>query len=202
MKPENVLLDSSGHIKLTDFGLSKASNGKMSYTFAGTPEYVAPEVLTGKGYNFKADFWSLGVIIFEMLAGRTPFGDTTGDLAKTLIQVVQNKPKFPAFFNESSIDLIKKLLHEDPEKRLGSNGFNEIKNHAFFKRINWKNVENLKTKPPLIAVAKNKNLENINGIGNEEKVIESFGNVDMPNFSRISYDSNLQQSIRNILDER
>lgn len=194
LKPDNILINSNGHIKITDFGLSKEQDpsGNLSYTFAGTPEYLAPEILSGKGYNHLADYWSLGILIYEMLAGRTPFGVST-DMTEIVKKIIENKPKIPAYFNDPASDLVQKLLVSDASKRLGANGINEIKSHEFFKRISWKDLLALKTKPPLI-----KKVEEIRpGSIDEETVIESINNQSsMPYLSKMTYNTEMEKTIK------
>jgi len=156
LKPENILIDVEGHIKLIDFGLSKIintddNNSKSDLTFSicGTPEYLAPEVIKEVGYNKTVDWWSLGVLIYEMLTGSTPFyrAKTRMDLS-----VYQKPVEMHSYFSDNVIDLLENLLLLNPDERLGKGvkGSEDIKNHIFFKDINWDDVKARKLKAPII----------------------------------------------------
>jgi protein-serine/threonine kinase len=156
LKPENILLDEQGHIKLTDFGLSKIVNNinkDKTYTICGTPEYVAPEVLLNKGYNKSADWWSLGIVLYEMLCGETPFKEARERLDINIYYkpIYQNK-----LISDIAFDLISKLIQPNCEMRLGYGILDsiEIKNHEFFKDINWKKVERKEIEPEYKPVLK------------------------------------------------
>ena len=154
LKPENILIDSKGHIKLTDFGLSKIlkENEDKAFTICGTPQYLAPEVLKNKdiGYDKSVDWWSLGCLFYEMLTGFLPFYIPRNN--KIDLRVFEQEVNFPPNLNPLAVDFIKELLNLDPNKRLGSgeDGINKIKNHAYFKDINWDNYYNKEIKPPFI----------------------------------------------------
>ena len=155
LKPENVLIDKDGHIKLTDFGLSKLCEDYSckTKTLCGTPEYLAPEILFAKNYGIEVDWWSLGVIIYEMLSGYLPFKILRGERISK--KVYEKKIKMFSHFTNPAKDLIKKLLVINPEKRIG---FNQIKNHEFFKGINWDNIESKIIEPPFIPNVNESNL--------------------------------------------
>ncbi|CAK95026.1 unnamed protein product (macronuclear) [Paramecium tetraurelia] len=150
LKPENILLDKSGHIVLTDFGLSKLGfeKNEMTYTFCGTPEYVAPEILYQRGHTFTVDFYSYGALIYEMLSGTPPH------YSKNKKEMLKNRCEKPlemrSCFSFYAASLLKGLLTKDPGLRLGSNGIKEIKKHNFFNGIDWKLVEQRKLQPPII----------------------------------------------------
>ena len=157
LKPENILLDEKGHVKLTDFGLSKIldEDNEKTFTICGTPQYLAPEVLLKKGYDKAVDWWSLGCVMYEMLSGRLPFCIKRG--MKLSQKIYEKGVEYPKNLTKEAQDLIQKLLVVDPQKRLGQgpNGSDEIKNHPFFKGVNWDDAWKRKIKPPFIPKLKN-----------------------------------------------
>ena len=157
LKPENILLDDKGHVKLTDFGLSKIldTESDKAFTICGTPQYLAPEVLLKKGYDKAVDWWSLGCVMFEMLTGKLPFPIKRGTSLN--LKIYENKVEFPKNINKDAKDFISKLLVVDPKKRLGQgpDGSKQIKDHPFFKGVNWDDAQKKKIKPPFIPTLKN-----------------------------------------------
>ncbi|XP_076831412.1 cGMP-dependent protein kinase 2 isoform X2 [Brachyhypopomus gauderio] len=140
LKPENLLLDAEGYVKMTDFGFAKRIGlGKKTWTFCGTPEYVAPEVIMNKGHDFGADCWSLGILIFELLTGSPPF--TGSDPIKIYTMVLHGieKVDMPNRITKRPEDLIRRLCKLNPAERLGNkkNGIIDIKKHKWFQGFNW-----------------------------------------------------------------
>ena len=138
LKPENVLLDSSGYIALTDFGLSKEniSDNSSAHSFCGTPEYLAPEILTRSGHGRAADWWSLGALLFEMLTGMPPFYSRNRD--RLFQKILKAELKFPRFLSSEARNLLESLLDRNSDSRLGSGGDAEqVKSHAWFDGLDW-----------------------------------------------------------------
>ena len=192
LKPDNVLIGKDGHIKLSDFGLSKKldafldknnkfisnqnnknfnnNNTNLSYaeqfrifksmkskkrrekafSTVGTPDYIAPEVFRQNGYGQEIDWWSLGVIMFEMMIGYPPFySDSSTETCKKILNWESNlEIRSEANISKEAVDILKKLIN-DPEKRLGRNGAEEVKQHPFFKNVDWKHVKETMI-PPFI----------------------------------------------------
>ncbi|CAD8177121.1 unnamed protein product [Paramecium pentaurelia] len=142
LKPENVLLCKDGYIKLADMGLAK-DNSELNYSFCGTAEYLAPEMIEEKGHNSSVDFWTLGCIIFEMLFGHPPFQDE--NKKNLYIKIQTGEFKFPPNASQSAQSLIKGLLQYHPEERLN---FTQIKQHEFFEEIDFDLIYKKKLKPP------------------------------------------------------
>lgn len=151
LKPENVLLDSEGFIKLTDFGLSKdLSSIDKTSTFCGTTEYLAPELVNHQNYDYAIDWWTLGIFTFELLFGYTPFANP--NRIKMFQNIVLKKPVFPHNADPGAISLISQLLEKDPKKRPT---LKEIKENVFFKDVNFDDVLAKKIKPPFVPDIKN-----------------------------------------------
>lgn len=146
LKLDNVLLDSEGHIKIADFGMCKENmqEDSRTATFCGTPDYIAPEILLGQKYNFSVDWWSFGVLLYEMLIGQSPFH---GRDEEELFQSIRtDNPIYPRWLTKDSKDILVKLFVREPEERLGIKG--DIRKHSFFSDINWKAVEQRQVAPP------------------------------------------------------
>ncbi|XP_061673228.1 cGMP-dependent protein kinase 1 isoform X4 [Syngnathoides biaculeatus] len=151
IKPENVVLDERGYAKLVGSRcLKKMEMGKKTYTFCGTPGYMAPEVIFNKGHSVAADLWSLGVFVFELLTGGLPFGGV--DPMRVLSETVRgiDNIDFPKAISKSASSLIKKLCRQNPSERLGSrrNGAKDIQKHKWFEGFNWDGLSRGTLNPP------------------------------------------------------
>lgn len=150
LKPENILLDEEGHIKLTDFGLSKEALDDKAYSFCGTVEYMSPEVIARQGHTKSADFWSLGVVMFEMLTGVLPFHGE--NRKETMHQIVKIKLSMPLYLSIEAQSLLRCLFKRNPANRLGSGprGGKDIMDHKFFNSINFEKLYRREVTPPFI----------------------------------------------------
>jgi serine/threonine protein kinase len=146
IKPENLVFDGSGYLHLTDFGISKKiKSGKPIINNSGTPGYFAPEVLMKKPQNFCSDFFSVGVICFELLYGKKPFkGNNRKEVSEKLLykNIKLKSMDVPYGFSEYIADFINRLLKRNQKERLGYKGIDEIKNHRWLKDVNWELMEN------------------------------------------------------------
>ena len=174
LKPENILLNDDGYIKLCDFGAAIKLHGvEKNYNFAGSPEYASPEMINYLGHTVMTDWWSFGILIYEMLYGFTPFFNLDKDRMYDLI--INGSISFPQYFNSSNENgekvieykvsdeaknLINKLLEKDPGKRLGREGFEEIKKDPFFYGINFDGLKNKKHKALFIPNINENDLTN------------------------------------------
>lgn len=148
LKPENILMKADGHIVLTDFGLAKEiDESSRTNSLCGTMEYMAPEIIQAKGHDKNADWWSIGILLYEMLTGQPPF--THPNRQKLQQKIINEKVKLPPMVTTEAHSLLKGLLQKDPSKRLGSGptGANEIKSHKWFRPINWKKLEARELQP-------------------------------------------------------
>jgi tRNA A-37 threonylcarbamoyl transferase component Bud32 len=143
LKPENILLDSTGHIVITDFGLSKEIYDGDTDTFCGTPEYLSPEVLKGTGHSYPVDWWSLGTLIYEMLVGLPPFYSKSINIMYQ--RILESPLRFPVGMSVEAMDILDKLLEREPDQRLCGPS---IRDHPFFSSIDWDLLEAKKIEPP------------------------------------------------------
>ena len=185
LKLDNVLLDAEGHIKLTDYGMCKEGlhDGDKTSTFCGTPNYIAPEILRGEEYDYSVDWWALGVLLYEMLAGRSPFDLGNMDNPETnseeylfqglcsltcfffmidcifchLLVILEKVIRIPRSLSVKAAQILKGFLNKNQYERLGctQEGFSEISNHPFFKSIDWEMLEKRQVPPPYKPNIKN-----------------------------------------------
>ena len=172
LKPENILIDEDGYIKLCDFGASIHFQGtKKEKTFAGSPEYASPEMIAREGHNIMSDWWSFGILIYELLYGITPFFNKDKNRMFELIEIAELKfPKTikigdtikPIKVSDEAKNVITKLLEKNPGSRLGKNGLKEIKVHPFFGNLNFEMIKNKKINIYYILIISNRNNFNKN----------------------------------------
>jgi len=148
LKPENCLLDEKGHVKLTDFGLSKTNikGNQTTHSFCGTPEYLAPEILRRNGHGKPADWWSLGALLFEMLMGMPPFYSRDRD--RLFEKILHSELRFPNYFSKKSQNILMALMERNPSKRLGSEKVGKVREHVFFYGVDWLRLGRLEIEPP------------------------------------------------------
>ncbi|PRD34453.1 UNVERIFIED_CONTAM: Serine/threonine-protein kinase N2 [Trichonephila clavipes] len=156
LKLDNLLLDAEGYVKIADFGLCKEGMGygDRTGTFCGTPEFLAPEVLTETSYTRAVDWWGLGVLIYEMMVGESPFpGD---DEEEVFDSIVNDEVRYPTFLSLESIAIMRRLLRKNPERRLGASerDAEDVKKQAFFRNIHWDDLLMRKVKPPFVPIVK------------------------------------------------
>nr|XP_028588700.1 serine/threonine-protein kinase N2 isoform X3 [Podarcis muralis] len=154
LKLDNLLLDTEGFVKIADFGLCKEGMGfgDRTSTFCGTPEFLAPEVLTETSYTRAVDWWGLGVLIYEMLVGESPFpGD---DEEEVFDSIVNDEVRYPRFLSTEAISIMRRLLRRNPERRLGAGekDAEDVKRHHFFRLIDWNALLAKKMKPPFVPI--------------------------------------------------
>lgn len=155
LKPENCLLDSEGHLVLTDFGLSKVAtdDDASCRTILGTPEYMAPEILQGQEYDYAVDWWSLGAVAYDLLTGNPPF---PGNDYKSILQKIWRTKRvdFPFYLTRDAQNLISRFLNKDPKARMGYKDIDFIKKHSFFCSIDWEKLERRDASlvPPIIPM--------------------------------------------------
>ncbi|KAL6902193.1 hypothetical protein ACP4OV_005069 [Aristida adscensionis] len=186
LKPENILLDADGHAMITDFGVAKEfDENTRSNSMCGTVEYMAPEVIQGRGHDKAADWWSVGILLFEMLTGKPPF--VGGNRDKVQQKIVKEKIKLPTYLSSEVHSLLKGLLHKEAARRLGSGpgGSDEIKNHKWFKTINWKKLEARQIQPSFRP-----NVAGKTCIANFDECWTSMPVLDSPVASPVAADSN------------
>ena len=156
LKPENILINKNGYIKIFDFELSKVIEDR-TYTMCGTPGYLAPEIILNKGYGLSVDWWAFGILLYEMICGVEPFYDE--EPMKIYENILNGKILFSSDFDSQSKSLIKHLLEPELSKRYGNlkNGVNDIKNHSFFRSMNWDKLLKQEIEAPFIPKIKDNN---------------------------------------------
>lgn len=157
LKPENLLLDNKGFIKVVDFGFAKRVTDK-TFTLCGTPEYLAPELVLGKGHNRAVDYWAIGILVYEMLVGSSPFADhQNNDHMVICKNIVKGVVDYPKKFNDKGKDFVSKLLVRDAHLRLGMMraGADDVKSHPWFKSIDFEKLRNLEVAAPWVPSINN-----------------------------------------------
>ena len=180
LKPENILIEKTGYLKLTDFGFAKIIEGR-TYTLCGTPEYLAPEIILNKGHGKPVDWWTTGILLYEMIAGIDPFSDD--DPMMVYQKILKGKIRFPSSFDPNAKSLVKHLLEADLTKRYGNlkGGVNDIKGHRFFKSLDYGQLLSKYISAPYIPMVKNNgDISNFSSYPDSDKLPPSVKKSDDP----------------------
>lgn len=156
LKPENMLIDAQGYIKIVDMGFAKVVADR-TYTLCGTPEYLAPELVYGKGHNKGVDYWAVGVLIYEMLCGSSPFADESNDQMKICKKIVKGRYTYPGWMRDRDAkDVVNKLLTQKVTSRLGCKrgGVADVKGHRWFRGVDWDALEAKRIAAPWVPPLK------------------------------------------------
>lgn len=188
LKPENCMLNLSGNLVLTDFGLSKVSNDEVKHSMTGTIQFMAPEILKGEPYDFAVDWWSLGCVAFDLLTGSSPFPGNNHKKVMDKIISAKKHLKFPFYLSEDAKDFLRKLLQPNPEKRFDvDNNFELLKRHRFFRYVDWNQLEKLNEPtdilPPILPVVTDPSLaENFDTEFTEMNFTPTYSDFKPSNF--------------------
>jgi len=180
LKPENLLLDSAGYVKLTDFGFAKKlETGEKGWTFCGTPEYVAPEIITNKSHDHRADIWSVGILMYELLNGIPPFSKKSGNSQQVYSDILKGMKtvSFPSFMSSTAVELIRQLCRLSPGQRPS---LSVTKRYMWFAGMDWAGLETRSLAPPhLPKIAGTNDISNFDNYGKEEvEPAEDFSEWD------------------------